>query len=68
MVDKIRRALMFGESAAVSSYQTLNRFGSTAGASTFYVLAHKESFVGIKKGDKVGCTHVNQYRPPSFMM
>lgn len=36
-----------------ASRETLQRFGNTSAASTFYTLAHRETIGGIKKGDRL---------------
>lgn len=36
-----------------ASRETLERFGNTSAASTFYTLAHRETLHGIKKGDRL---------------
>lgn len=36
-----------------ASRETLQRFGNTSAASTFYTLAHRETLGGIKKGDRL---------------
>ncbi|CAL8464193.1 g3728 [Coccomyxa elongata] len=53
VIEKIRKTLQFGEKAAQPSHAALHRFGNTSGASTYYILAHLESRIGIKKGDKI---------------
>jgi hypothetical protein len=36
-----------------ASRETLQRFGNTSAASTFYTLAHRETLGGVKKGDRL---------------
>ena len=36
-----------------ASRETLQRFGNTSAASTFYTLAHRETIGGIRKGDRL---------------
>ena len=52
-IRKICKTLQLEERAAQPSHATLHRFGNTSGASIYYILAHLESRIGVKKGDKV---------------
>ena len=52
-IRKICKTMQLTERAAQPSHATLHRFGNTSGASTNYILALLESWIGIKKGDRV---------------
>lgn len=53
VIDVVRKALGFGDKAAIPSLKMLERFGNTSTSSIFYILAYIETFQGLQKGDRV---------------
>jgi 3-ketoacyl-CoA synthase len=53
VIDELEAALNLSPALAQPSKDTLERFGNTSAASTWYILANLEHAGSIKKGDKI---------------
>eukprot|EP00884_Botryococcus_braunii_P002851 jgi/Botrbrau1/12567/Bobra.0169s0102.1 len=53
VIEAVRKALGFGDKAALPSLRTLQRFGNTSTSSVYYILAYIESHGGVRKGDRL---------------
>ena len=53
VLGAIDKALGLTPSQLEASRKTLERFGNTSAASTWYTMAHAEHFAGIKRGDRL---------------
>lgn len=53
VIEAVRKALGFGDKAALPSLRTLQRFGNTSTSSVFYILAFIETHRGVRKGDRL---------------
>ncbi|KAK9836163.1 hypothetical protein WJX81_006036 [Elliptochloris bilobata] len=53
VIRKVAQALRFSAQACQPSIDTLERYGNTGCASTFYILAHIEHHRGVRRGERV---------------
>lgn len=53
ILEAMAGTLGLSKEEIAASRETLQRFGNTSAASTFYTLAHRETIGGVKKGDRL---------------
>jgi len=53
VLGAIDKALGLTQAQLEASRKTLERFGNTSAASTWYTMAHAEHFAGVKRGDRL---------------